>query len=728
MKNINCVDIIEIDSEVLLPFAYYLAGMYKNLTFNSAVPSLNTQHTKLIKESLDFLGIEYQTVMLQDKIEPVEWDKLCNKMCDSILHNLIEVYKELYPNQLLDLEVTKVKHEDLKDQPIIVGITEQGLEQALKGGILLGRTVVYINKLNAIADFFEISKMASSTILCFDEEFEVQQMKFILDQKTKAKNLVPIGFMYPFGQLNRENVITKAFIFNTYRKKAKLFNFYYPLEKQNASFKSEKFNFFIGNTQEEIKDYILKEAEFTFATPHSNGVDMSIGNVVLCAKKDYIKEEEDEINRVMPCFYSDSCNRLSQNRYYIGASEIKSKILFLYTCWGIVLKNGIYDVRTTLAYQFAKSVYSPILITTYAMSLLDRYAGPYIVDLYCMGKKIGEAIESYNNKHYEKYMDLNNVVVLFGDPEFKLEISSVINFNAILTETKKLSDFFREENTGKLCFHLFDKNFFNNLDFTDYVLNGTASLGMKYIQEDIDVLREKVRNLRMNASLLNNRMMQSKQFVYDYDKSIKQLSVAYKGFQVAWYEFYKTMVNNLGGYIRFQVDRYFSMPEEDKEGLHRECPYCKTCVKIEKKELQPHGLKRRLIECFNCATIFDGLDSFLWGEIKCEEEWRQGSMVKVSVEAYTKMSGEYCYLIGLIVEPFDKKKGLNMPATFKKGKIDLGKMDLNICLDELYIYDYIDLGCYHLNCIILVNEKIVFLRRPIYITRGNKEDDEKSIL
>src|SRR5690606_21914277 len=194
------------------------------------------------------------------------------------------------------------------------------------------------------------------------------------------------------------------------------FLFSFPLERKNEVFSTEQSTFLIGpgSSLNALGNKQATLHEFFFTTAHSNGVDLGLGSMVLCGRGGH--EPQRRFVESMPCFSGAQCSRKTPSNTIVGPSDLKTAIAFLYTCWGVLLHGATYHPETSLAHQFALSPHTGCLLTTYTMSLLDRAAGPYLAELYNAGLPLGEAVERLNQRHFLRYQDESDVVILFGDP------------------------------------------------------------------------------------------------------------------------------------------------------------------------------------------------------------------------------------------------------------------------------------------------------------------------
>src|SRR5205085_2863752 len=94
----------------------------------------------------------------------------------------------------------------------------------------------------------------------------------------------------------------------------------------------------------------------------------------------------------------------------------KSEVVFLCTCWGVVLRDSIYDVETSLGRAFADSAATAALVTTFSTTFLNRTAGLWAAERYSSGDTLGEVVNGVNERHGSSYAGSEDTVVLFGDP------------------------------------------------------------------------------------------------------------------------------------------------------------------------------------------------------------------------------------------------------------------------------------------------------------------------
>ena len=598
---------LECDSVDALAKAYYISCcLNKNINDSIYIPALSNATSENIKETLKFLGKGFQTTTLEESVKVGERlnCKLENNLLDislkenEIVDYLIKAYQSCYPDQLIYMDgwADDSIRDKLDGKPVILSITRHGLEQALKFGMLTGRPVIFVEDYSFDKNIFRLLQAAKSITVCVSDELTVENIEEIFDKKNKVNNSVSIGFLYPYGNINREYVIVKSFVFSKCEMPSDLpFNFFYPLEKANYYIDTGRSRFIIGKGNgSQSAEALCKPAEFLFATPHSNGIDMSLGTGILCSKKGNrrISFRDKKSNAL---FFEDICSRKRSGNELVGVSEIKSIIVFLYTCWGVVLKGGMYDEKISLAYQFAQSPYTSVLITTYSMSLLDRNSGTFIASLYCSGKEIGEAIADFNKLHYRKYKDTVNVIVLFGDPEFKNNNSIPLDLNLVSDRNELLKEFFQksginselisncEDSVRDLSVIDINEKFFSNMNYINCVINGSKYLKIKRIEDSLKEFSAKYDDLWMFALLYRNRLFQKDEFAFEHCEMNKRYLYFLREYQEGWFKFYKSMVNSLGGYIRFQVDRYFSLSKEDVFDKKFKCPYCNATVRMEIK-------------------------------------------------------------------------------------------------------------------------------------------------
>lgn len=681
---------------------YLLACLYHKKDGELYIPLIDTNMKNILIEAIDFLGAmykEYSFEELEENLTQEEYS-LFEQLTGDETKDFLFLYKMFHEARWIELtQLSKIVN-----QPIIMAIGKEGLIQGLQYGVLTGRSLLYVESIEAIEEIFGAHEFRSvqSILITYDSNFCVEDLFKILEFTNRYK--IPVGFLYPYGEYSRQFIVLKIFLYgqlsliNQYAT-----HFYYPLERDSGVISEENISFYIGNTCIKKKD--LKEpCELIFATPHSNGVDIGLGECVLCSRESYKTDKMQLPICVPPCFKSDICSR--KGRMHLAAHDIKSIVTFLYTCWGVILEKGTYDVSVSLAYAMIQTAYNPILITTYAMSLLDRLIGPYVALDYYNGNPIGACIQG-----------IGDTVILFGDPEYRCSSQMKGKFTLrqfkSKPELKKL--LIKEEIEGRIRLDAnIEKEFFEHLVFSECAICGMRLLNLPAMGSLVKRLEEALNNLKQYTLLYYNRWQQNiitnENNTYVYKRWLYYIQL----FQKSWYAFYDEMVRTLGGFIRFQVDRYYSLPQHIDEEV--KCPYCGSKVRKEKKEIPFFKASRVLLECYNCATIFDGLDILKNGEIVCDRYWMEDE-IKLTLKFQLKCSGKYILGLGVIMEAFDKSALIEMPKKYKQELVLISSEEIYSSELTLTLSDEITDGSYYVNAIVMINENIVFFRRSIYINR-----------
>ncbi|CCI26490.1 hypothetical protein MICAH_40002 [Microcystis aeruginosa PCC 9809] len=715
--------------------AYLLAGLCSCFSVGyTIIPTSVPEVSALVAESLTFLNYPCTRLSVNEAealIESQARELLTSFRERSSLKKLpklpVSSYQLLYPEKYLQLAKTSqvTMASTIAGQAVVVAVSEEGLQQALPFALLTGRTLLYAENLDQLdGAFFKITQQATSFYVALPSDLKVDELEQLFAAKEDSLNPAPLGVFYPFGYIEREFFALKSFLFERYQLTSNLpFNFFYPLETKSQIIEVGQMAFLVGKVRNkaDILRRLTSPAEYLFATPHSNGVDMSLGEVVLCARKNY--GNNGSLTKVMPCFRADVCNRKTQTNELLAPSALRSKVVFLYTCWGVLLRKSVYDVETSLAYQLAGSPYTAAILTTYSMSLLDRAAGLLVADLYSKNESLGRAVRDFNSYHFEKYQDTPHVVILFGDPEFRRGASTPFNLHDILTNNNSLSSFLQASGT-QLYNSSFSSNlppplpdsFFAQINYTRCVVNGTKLLQLEPFKAPLEELSASSEQLWMSGMLFNSRLQQQNRFRFDSEQMLTLLARNFQQFHQTWFNLYKSMVNNLGGYVRLQVDRYFTMmPLAEKKAS--QCSYCGTELQQCTQEMVGNqSVRRRLMECLNCATVFDGLEHFQMGRIQCSEFWRLSTpqLLRVMFVCSNATFGQY--FVGALLEPFNKKENVKMPRAFTSGALSKSNgITYTVELPEMFVPSYLTPGCYHLNVLVLVDEKVLLLRRFVYL-------------
>jgi hypothetical protein len=607
---------------------------------------------------------------------------------------------------------------------------DDGREIAWTYGLLSGRLVVISEGGLADKRTFQALSSARSLYIAPPTIWKVGDLHALLAARRSAGCTVPMGFFYPFGRDEKEFFLLRSVLYNhPGRANRGPFTFIYPLETTGEAFSVGQAEFFVGRAAgaAELAGVLQRPSEFFFATPHSNGVNMSLGSIVLCSREDRSPDSPPSA-KAPPCFYADVCNRETTDNLRLGVSQLRSTVVFLYTCWGVLLRNAAFDVEVALGHRLAASPHVAAFLTTYSMSLLDRASGVYVAEAYSQGAPLGFVTAEFNRLHYEQFKDYDNVVVLFGDPELRLEKPAPLIISERVADHAPLRRFV--EAVGlKLYAH--DKanlrhdrpavapipdRYFAAVDYTRCVVNATRLLGLDALRPSLDRLSSDAETLWMHAMLFNSRLLQRDRQTFQEPVMTKKRDSLVRRFHRSWLEFYLAMVNHLGGFVRLQIDRYFAHERLNEGEFDSPCPYCgETPARATVRMVGSERVGRRLIECFNCSTILDGFVGFQDGEIVTTNHWRLGVDAEIRLRASAKGYEPGPFLAAAILEPFRKPSDGTSPLVVVEGRWPCDPEALDILLPPMTVLDNWISGCYALNALIVFDTSVLLLRRAVYL-------------
>jgi hypothetical protein len=473
-----------------------------------------------------------------------------------------------------------------------------------------------------------------------------------------------------------------------------------------------------GGDRARALDLLREPSEFFFSTPHSNGVNLSLGPVVLCSREDHDGAPPPE--RALPCFYADICNRDGPGRTRLAPSELRTVVAFLNTCWGVLLRGAAYDSEISLGHRLASSPYVAALVTAHTSSLLDRASGPSLAEDYARGIPLGEAVASLNRRHFERYGDEREAMILFGDPEARLATAQPLGL-------RQEPEF--EETARAIALNLYPSGGerapagappaaiaaqeFAAIEYTRAVVAGTRPARIGALDEPLDRLAAATDRLWSADALIQSRLTQGPRARIRSGETTRHRAQAVAAYQSAWIAFFTRLVCTLGGYVRFQVDRYFE-PAATPEPAGA-CPYCGSAVAASRQRLAgAHTVSRLRLDCPNCATIFESVGALVGGAITGPEAWRAGSAPRMGLELQTEEGARGGTVsAALVLEPFMKPAAAPDALSTTTGTAPPSTETWTLELPPVEFSDARTIGSHHLNSVVILDAGVAFLRRAV---------------
>jgi hypothetical protein len=537
--------------------------------------------------------------------------------------------------------------------------------------------------------------------------------------------------MYPYGELEREFFVLKTFLFARYAYPYEYKTlFHFPLERPNYRYTAKNVALYLGQEHDlaALNAQLLEPSNLLFAMAHSNGIDMGLGNIILCPREQTALSTSVGI-KAMPCFFNLAlCSRAKPSNQIVKISQLKTQIAFFYTCWGIQLKNGLYDPQVSFARQLALSPHIGMIISTYTMSHLDNAIAAKFMHHFDSAMTLGTIINQLNAEHFQSYADIRHTLIVLGDPEFKLNQSLSSNFEQLFPE-KVLSHLMHKGLIQAKQHHevAMDTDIcsaislmVNDILYTKTVVLGSRALALSTMQDQLAAWMLFLDSLWILVLLIKKRLSQAAQRYINPNHLLIQLQQEVHQYHQYWVDYFVMMNANFGGLIRLQIDTFFD--EKNKiPACDLHCPYCNGgLIEHELCLIEHEQLKRRVLECYSCTTIFDSHAIFTFARIACETFWLKDlpQTIKVHLCMSPHLKGIFHYTVCACLEPFYKKGQSMIASQINKGQRQIQAYEpqlIDITLENFMpLADYAA-GQYYLNILVMVHTSVAVLRRTIYI-------------
>ena len=739
--SINFV-ILETSDFTAAHVAYQIAGWHnRQRTGAYWLPSVSHLLTTSLAKTLSSLAIPYTVRRLGDVQTqmPEELAVFVLGMSTNAPNSesFANSYRLLHQAKHVEFGVHRSNKPNMDNQrlPYVLGIGSEGAIGAFKFGILSGRHVVTVPDWLSVEHALAALPRAASFFVAPGSDLSADALRAFYAVVAKVRNRLPVGFFYPFGELERDYFMLKAFIYSLAQIPDNLpFNFLFPLEPNEGYISESGSQWGAGRflTAEQLSHSLERPSEFLAATAHSNGVDMSLGEVVLCARSD--DTEVNSSTRVMPCFKGAECSRKTVTNHLLRPSKINSIVTMLYTCWGAVLKDHIYDPRSSLLFDLVKSPTVCSITTTYSSALMDNAAGLTMAERYAKRHRLGHIVRDINLAHFRKFGDAPHALILFGDPEFcRVSVRTVATTTdmkvpylrrlqsrvALQAEKTPLADAVTECAQNAMT-----ELALAALAHVRAVLAAHRALNIKVINTGSEYSAQLLERLYLGLTRYMLRSEQRAKHHFDRKGANRSYRAEMQRFQSAFFGFYVSVVCNLGGLLHLQSDGRFRAARAAKVSHRGTCPYCHSVAAVAVQEMVGHKhIMRKLVKCDNCAVISDGSPLFENATIDCDSHWEiGGNAKKLKIRLDLRADGhELAYLAGVVLEPFLKRKS---PPPFVRSKTGIamrGATQLIVEIECPHLPPDSTAGCFFLNALVCLGEHHIFLRRSIYLHQENLE-------
>ncbi|KDM89992.1 hypothetical protein [Photobacterium galatheae] len=702
--------IVEQPSEVGL--AYLLAALsHQTQKSKLVLPVMHERTNKLLQRNLDFMKLEYTEMKLASFLASETVPKNLKERTEHLdAANQGDQIRQAYEiafNRKLATDAVGT------DQPVCVGVGESGLRSALQYALLTERIVCHVPDYNALtSDWFARIASAQSLFIFPTETFSIKHLHQLMAAKEQSAPNCPISFAYPFGGLQQDAMQLKMVVAMSCELPANRYvHTLLPLSSRRQSVEIGKYRISSGHGEPKETEWLQQATRALITMPHSNGVNMSLGHAVLCARKK--REVNKKAIAVHPCFKSELCNRDKPGAIHLSPTEIPASLVMSYTCWGVVLAGGTYDTDYTLAAQFALSPYTSVLITTYTTIKLDSEAPLQFLQDYESGNKIGDTVLRFNQRHYASYRDVLSALIIFGDPEYS-QAGSVNqeDLAQAVTAVKNVLQLDQHSSTP-LMPHLFSTT---HLDYSRAVGQLTHAIPIKAVSYSATALQQATESYWAAAKCLAARATTQQSQPRDIKPVENYAREALLNFHAAWCDLYLAMIHHLGGYLRLQTDKVYVYAGSG-EGTSI-CPYCKGTLNVNRVHLANEPQQMRLLhECPNCATVLDAVGECISAEIQGHSHCSVKSPydMALTLQLRNKKSGKKQLTCIAVIEPFIKNGQSELAVSKAQTTLHEERLSYQISLPELILPSHYVCGLHTLNVLVLVEDEVVLLRRPIYL-------------
>ncbi|MFI0206878.1 MULTISPECIES: hypothetical protein [Streptomyces] len=614
---------------------------------------------------------------------------------------------------------------------LVLALGPEAYPTARRFGLLTGRPVIQSMLVPSSKELKGLQGSRSVTVVP-PPDWRTRDLIDFLSTLRDSGFSSPVGFLYPLGARIRELFMLKSVLFGIAEQSPSRYRLLYPLEGSSKKFTASDADVIVGRGGgvDDIATLLNTPGDYLFATPHSNGVDMALGDLIMCAREDRSTRTAPPA-RSLPCFFDAPCSRLNPSRKLFAATRIKSKVVFLYTCWGLMLKDSVYAAEESLGQRFASSPYTAALMTTPALSLLDRAAGLLVGDLLREGRTVGASLNELNKLHFDRYSDTRDVAVLVGDPELCLSAQET-SLTRQLASNVEYQSFTQEVGLRPYAIKAaknLDRTpteFYAAFDYSRCVAAGTEGLGKVGLTKSARILEARTKSLWASSLTLDARRSQAEIAAVPHSMAAS-CERGLMRLQDAWIEYFKSLVGTLGGYVRLQSDRYFE-PDAKRTGQEN-CPYCNGAAR--KIALRLAGAtrgRRHIIECASCGTVLDAMAPMTSAVLRSPVDTVQGGNVALTAEISIsskwisrniRMSAQPIAAV-MLLEPFNKAEGATpLSVTLRAtASVCSSHPTVHIEFDPLHIPKNLSAGTYYLDGLIMFGPFPTVLRKTITVTQG----------
>lgn len=643
---------------------------------------------------------------------------------------LLVLYEELYPEGLCRWAPRPAGRAvpTCPQGPVLLVIGARAANEALLVGLLTGRQVCLLRTIDELPAFLREFDRVESAYVFVEPDFSLTHLLRIHDLFGDMSASTPFGFHYPFGEMEREFFALKAVVFQRFGGRVRWRHTMYTLfSKQDFDVETDRFHFIAGTglERQRLLEALTTPTESLLIETHSNGVDANLSKLVLCARIDF-DGDVGTLGKAMPCYYCDECTRTSDRSALLSIHQLRSKIVVLHVCYGFLLRRAEFDVETSLLHQLARSPYCGSIITINSTIYSNVGYAARITASISAGRDLGGTVLEGDRLLPRTAAFRGKHLVLFGDPQFKLEAEAL----PIVTQD--------EPATGKVAANA-SANGEGAPDTRGLLVGSTAGVVIDSSQIGSSAGFHQALVERYRATLApypRKRHLRSLEKHASAIKCWRDVVREGRGFRRAdllnrLQRSGLRMLASVGfehGIPPWRVMDSQLVPQDPGEVPFTQCPYCDLPLVIRREFVlhrHPH-VRYAQFECLHCSVVHYGSAQLKTGEIMCEPAWEIDACYTPRLSLLVDLEGGHRFLSAIFLMPFLRDPDLEMPSACIAGQVETSGGVVRLTYPALHVPSSFSVGVHYVNAFVFLDEHIFFLRRPVRL--GAVEGSARSTL
>lgn len=718
--------------DLLTKFRVYQANYWLRKFDESAclIPAPDPESVEYLSKAINFFGAKERRMSVEQLLVFLGENKMPTQPALPKAPGFSDLLKSLNPNSLIDARRPSQEQNltSLQDSSVLIAIGESGLLQCAPYSLLTNRRIVLFEDLKSTTQGLGYLPKHTSLLFGLGGKFSYGALDSIFKTITTSGSSRSAGFFYPCESERLESRSLKLALFYLLFDGARTARNFIILSDSGFKFmENEEDHFLLGRSSlsNQITETISRKVLYTFVSGHSNGVDMDLGNVVLCTRQDHADRPPSD--RSMPCFSANLCIRKTARNTLSPVSIFRSDILFLENCFGVYLDHSFYDLTTSISYFAAHSPTIGAFIGTPGSRVNNPADGFRCMELLDSGMSLGQAVADINKTYLNQFGGVSYPALLFGDPEIILPKPSPGRTEQLLIkagcDVKEILGSLAPEHELETV----PANFFCNLSLFRTVLCDASDAGVESLAPCTDITRDHLDKL-WAASLLYNKTVESMRSVgVDTEQLVKNMGQSLVNFQSSWFQLFRAIVaaRKIPALITNGSNRYYEPLSRTTGAPTQKCPYCFEATIDATKLRLPNSeriAQRHTLVCLNCGPIFDSTAGISNAWLVCPSFCQRTQALNISVNfGFHDSTIVYMSSQAVLDPPFPSLTGVENSheaiVTTTHDLLEVTDSSLNtFTFAPLTIPASLTPGGYMLNIGILLNAEWALLRRMVYIT------------